>query len=621
MRRRNAARAVRVRVMAALGRGLVSSTASTGTGRAPSSGGSRHRRRVLAGVGAALTTGLIAGMLALGASAPAQAENTNGLLLWYKLNSTTAANAPDSSGHNNNGWIFGAVNWHGDEGLAFNGTDTYIKMPDNIMSGLNSITVAFDVWLDPTIASPYFLYGMGNTSGTSGNGYLFSTGNQFRTAATLSDYHAEQNTTPSSPYQLERGMWKHVAYTQTGTTGVLYENGVETARNTNVTITPGAIGNGTTTADYIGRSLYSSDQYFKGRMRDFRIYNRSLAQNEVAELANHREVEWQQLQALADNNGALALVKADVSSEGANGAQMVFPSGFPSAKFCPTCLTPPTGWTSAYGVTPTSWPSPEIMQRSQFTQQQIDDIEDAVVGAVQPTSETLIRDTTYRLTYFYDGKSDRVVVQTDAPASVTDPLTTAYPGKVTIMAVPDPTPADKCTPSTQTAGEVSELTPVPAAGVTSDRTELQWQQVLALRDYNCALTAYDTPSSGPVLVYPSDRTDLTTANPPAWKSPFGQKPTDWPVPTTKKSAQFTLSRIQQIQTAVIEQLSPEAADDGATSYIVSVYYDGQSDRMVVETDAPASATNPLVTAYPNQITIKADTAPTADPEEAERTTD
>ncbi|MFG3017712.1 PKD domain-containing protein [Streptomyces sp. NPDC048254] len=59
-------------------------------------------------------------------------------------------------------------------------------------------------------------------------------------------------------------MWKRIAYTQTGTTGVLYEDGVEAGRNTSVTITPGAI---------------------KGWICDFRVYDRALADGEVGQLA------------------------------------------------------------------------------------------------------------------------------------------------------------------------------------------------------------------------------------------------------------------------------------------------------------------------------------------------
>ncbi|MGW1784031.1 hypothetical protein ACWCQQ_33725 [Streptomyces sp. NPDC002143] len=34
----------------------------------------------------------------------------------------------------------------------------------------------------------------------------------------------------------------------------------------------------------------------------------------------------------------------------------------------------------------------------------------------------------------YDGTSDRILVVTDAPASVTAPLLSTYPGKITLQA-------------------------------------------------------------------------------------------------------------------------------------------------------------------------------------------
>ncbi|WP_344447717.1 LamG-like jellyroll fold domain-containing protein, partial [Kitasatospora nipponensis] len=86
---------------------------------------------------------------------------------------------------------------------------------------------------------------------------------------------------------LPRSVWKHVTYTQTGTTGVLDQDGVEVARNTSLTITPGAIGSGTTTANYIGKSLYTGDKLFKGRIRDFRVYDRALAPSEVVVLSGN----------------------------------------------------------------------------------------------------------------------------------------------------------------------------------------------------------------------------------------------------------------------------------------------------------------------------------------------
>ncbi|WP_308313988.1 LamG domain-containing protein [Streptomyces sp. GbtcB7] len=558
--------------------------------------GASLRRRMFAGAFAVLSLGLAASGV-LTTAAPAQAEITNGLVLRYKMDETSGTVAADSSGNGRNGTVNGTASWSGAEGLAFNGSNTYIKVPNNIMSGLSSITVAFDVWIDPAIGKPYFLYGFGNTSGTSGNGYLFATGNQFRTAITTTNYAAEQNTRPSTSYQLARGMWKHVTYTQTGNTGILYENGVEKARNTNVTIAPGAIGGGTTTADYIGRSLYSSDLYFNGRMRDFRVYDRALSTSEVQAVATGTEEQWEELQALAAYNGALgAFDDPDV------GPVVIFPSDYTGDI---NDLQAPPDWTNEFGQAPAEWPDPVSGWSQLFTLSQITDLQDAVTAQVQPNG-----DTTYQLSVYYDVSRDQVVVATDAPASVTDPLVAAHPGKLVIEAytLDNPPPA-KCTPDQTTVGKVLSDGAAPAAGFNDATTKLQWQQVQALADYNCALAAFDDPNIGPVLIFPSDYTgDIDDLQkPPGWTSEYGEVPAAWPTPTTVKSPQFTLAQITDIQDAVIRQVS---ADGDTTAYSVAVRYDGMSDRVVVDTDAPSSVTAPLLTAYPNRVVINTVTAPT-----------
>ncbi|MFI1509137.1 MULTISPECIES: family 43 glycosylhydrolase [unclassified Streptomyces] len=228
---------------------------------------------------------LLAGIAGL--SAPARAaEVTDGLALWYKLDATSGAVAVDSSGNGRDGTVNGAAAWSSSgQGLAFNGSDTYIKVPDGILSGMNAVTVSMDVQIDAAQATPYFLYGFGNTSGGAGNGYLFATGDTFRAAIASGGFSTEQNT--RTPAALPRSVWKHVTYTQSGTTGILYQDGVEAARNPSVTVTPGSIGSGVTTANYIGKSLYSADKLFKGRIRDFRVYNRALTPGEVLEVSGN----------------------------------------------------------------------------------------------------------------------------------------------------------------------------------------------------------------------------------------------------------------------------------------------------------------------------------------------
>ncbi|MFE0454610.1 family 43 glycosylhydrolase [Streptomyces sp. NPDC058914] len=254
--------------------------------------------------------GRLAGMTAaslflglLGTATPVQAAEvadiTDGLALWYKLDGPSGLT--DASGRGRDGTVQGTADWSG-QGLAFNGTDTYVKVPNDVMKGMASITVSTDVLIDATQSTPYFLYGFGNSSGGNGNGYLFTTGNSFRTSLATGNWSTEQTTKPADSHNLTRSVWKHIAYTQTGTTGVLYEDGVEVARNTSVTITPGAIGSGTTTANQIGKSVYSGDKLFKGRMRDFRVYDRALAASEVEQLALPVAT-----QGVADDKAALGL--------------------------------------------------------------------------------------------------------------------------------------------------------------------------------------------------------------------------------------------------------------------------------------------------------------------------
>ncbi|WP_232838149.1 LamG domain-containing protein [Streptomyces geranii] len=549
------------------------------------------RRWTSAGLVAALS--LVLAATALTSAVPAQAEITNGLLLRYKLDETSGTVVHDSSGNGRDGAVNGTADWGGKEGLGFNGSDTYVKVPNNIMAGLNSISIDFNVWIDRTMGKPYVLYGFGNSSGSSGNGYLFSTGNQFRTGITTSDFHSEQQTRPGYSYQLARGMWKHVTYTQTGNTGILYENGVEKARNTNVTITPGSIGGGTTTADYIGRSLYSSDLYFHGRMRDFRVYNRALSSSETLTIATGAEEQWSQVEALASENGAL-----DRFQDPDVGPVIVFPSDYTGDI---NNLQVPAAWTDQYGQTPTSWPTPATVKSPLFTLQQVSDLKDAVTAQVQPNN-----DTTYRLDVFYDGSIDQVVARTNAPASVTDSLAAQYAGKLVIET--DAVSPGKCRPDQSAASNSLATTATPASGVQEVTTELQWQQVQALADYNCALAAFDDPNVGPKIVFPSDFTgDITNLQkPPGWTSDRGQIPASWPTPTTSKSPQFTLAQIQNIGTAAVQQIQPAGA---TTDYSVAVRYDGASDRVVVETDAPSSVTDPLVAAYPNKVVTATPPAP------------
>ncbi|MEU1888411.1 family 43 glycosylhydrolase [Micromonospora sp. WMMD987] len=237
----------------------------------------------------------------------AAADVTAGLLLRYDLDQRTGTTITDTSGHGNDGTLVGGGTWTGPDGLLLDGVDDHVKLPDNILAGRSSLTVAVDVMVDPTQQTPYFLWGLGNpATSAAGTGYLFASGDAFRAGITTTNWAGEKVTGTGG--NLTRGVWKSVTYTQTGTTGTLYADGVQVARNTAVTVPPSAVGNGVTTSNHLGRSTYATDRLLKGRVANFRIYDRALTAAEVAAIVRPEESDQTRAESAA---AALSLVHAD----------------------------------------------------------------------------------------------------------------------------------------------------------------------------------------------------------------------------------------------------------------------------------------------------------------------
>ncbi|MFE6506984.1 immunoglobulin-like domain-containing protein [Nocardioides sp. NPDC057767] len=240
------------------------------------------RRRYLARTLTALASFplILAGLVP---TTPAHGASDVGLVVHYPLDQTSGTTVVDASGAGRNGTVAGDTTWLGGEGLSLGGTNGHVRLPNDVMTGLTAITVSLEVKIAADQATPYFIWGLGNTGADgSGNGYLFTTGNAYRTSIATGNWSTEQTVTAGR--NLARDTWKTISYTLADGTAVLYEDGVEVARRTDVTITPGQIGNGVTTANYLGRSVYSADRYLKGQVRDFRIYDHALTATEVHDL-------------------------------------------------------------------------------------------------------------------------------------------------------------------------------------------------------------------------------------------------------------------------------------------------------------------------------------------------
>jgi len=256
-----------------------------------------------------LATPLVAALVAAPLTVPvlAHADTDQGLVAHYAFDETSGTVAHDTSGRGRDAAYVGAPSLTGADGVRLDGADDYVKLPDNLLTDLSSVTVSTDVIVRPEQSGNYFVWGLGNTTDWYGDGYLFATGNPARAGIAAGNWSTEQETRGSS--DLQRGVWKTLTYTldAAAKTSRLYIDGVQVAENTDTTTLPKSIGNGTTTANYVGRSNYTPDKLLAGSVRDFRLYDRALSADEVKGLVKTPEDQ----DAVASALSALSVTNID----------------------------------------------------------------------------------------------------------------------------------------------------------------------------------------------------------------------------------------------------------------------------------------------------------------------
>jgi hypothetical protein len=197
-------------------------------------------------------------------------------------------NIDDSSGNKLNGTLSnGAAFVDGMAGLgkalSFDGTDDYATLPiGNLLSTLSDTTIA--MWANYSGSGGAWQRMFDFGSGTSV--YLFLTpnmaSNQMRVALRTAAV-GEQIITDGA---LATG-WHHVAVTIDSATMTmkLYVDGNLKASGA-TRLLPKDMG--VTTQNWLAKSQYSADAYYKGALDDFRIYNKALSKGEVMYLAGQR---------------------------------------------------------------------------------------------------------------------------------------------------------------------------------------------------------------------------------------------------------------------------------------------------------------------------------------------
>ena len=111
---------------------------------------------------------------------------------------------------------------------------------NGILSDITDVTVATNVYIDPTISNPYWIYTFGSADdpasapGTKYFGMLTDGGGNSRVSITNDRWSAEQNASKGSSFS--KGVWKNVAVTLSGATMTFYEDGNKIAEKSNVTL-------------------------------------------------------------------------------------------------------------------------------------------------------------------------------------------------------------------------------------------------------------------------------------------------------------------------------------------------------------------------------------------------
>lgn len=195
------------------------------------------------------------------------------LIAWYPLNGDTK----DYSGNNNNAQPDSSMPTISDEGkigkcYSFNNNVMLINNEFDINT--EEFTIAF--WCNLNSTTNHCFYSARTTIG--GGVSIFALDNTFRF-----DFAGDLWTTG---IVAPNNKWTHVAFVKKNDTRMCYINGVLTAKNPNLSKTKNTFFN----IASIGASIVNGDviwanNYLKGKLNDYRIYNEALSAKQIKEIA------------------------------------------------------------------------------------------------------------------------------------------------------------------------------------------------------------------------------------------------------------------------------------------------------------------------------------------------
>lgn len=206
-------------------------------------------------------------------------EPTN-RLPWYKFDETrTGFFSTDASGnnliattHGGPTYVEGRVN----NAIRLDGVDDYVKLPATFIHRLSDFTISS--WINPEALSNWMrIFDFG--SGT--NNYMMLTVDN-GTGITFDVVVNGARQRVSTSRKLTLNQWSFLTITMSNDILTMYLNGSFIGRNVNFTFRPYDLG--PVSENFIGKSQWPSDPFFRGMIDEFRFFNRALSVAEINSL-------------------------------------------------------------------------------------------------------------------------------------------------------------------------------------------------------------------------------------------------------------------------------------------------------------------------------------------------
>ncbi|SIT46446.1 LamG domain protein jellyroll fold domain protein [Paraburkholderia ribeironis] len=215
-------------------------------------------------------------------SAEAAAVTAVQLHTCLTFDEASGTNAADATGNAHTGTLVGGasrVTGKVANAVSLDGSTGYVSLANNIVADVSDFTIAAWVnWSGGNAWARIFDFGAGTGR------YLFltpkSSAGIMCFSITTNGGYGSRNVNGNTA--LPTGQWAHVAVTLSGTTATLYLNGNAIGSATDVIFAPWRVG--PTAQNWIGRSQYPADPFFKGAIDEFRIYRNALSADQITAL-------------------------------------------------------------------------------------------------------------------------------------------------------------------------------------------------------------------------------------------------------------------------------------------------------------------------------------------------